>query len=488
MLFIREGATIDIPIGPFVAVGDGFTPVTNFVEGSADEAEAILHDNGTVVDISAYTLVAITTADGWYHLTLQTGISNTVGHVTIVYHDDSLCLPVFNQFTVIEATAYDAMFKSGATIGDDLILIRSDTSDVLSALADATIGLAALETIASDTESNVVVVAADVQLSQSEISQIHSRLVVMDAELTVISDQVVTVESEVSEILVDTSTTLEDFASDTKSILNDATVGLAALEVITSNTHSRLVVLDAELTVISDQVASVLVDTTPLEDFASDTYSILTDATIGLDALETIASDTESNVVVAVAAIATIESEVSAILVDTGTTLENQVASILVDTKTTLQNQVASILVDTKTTLPAEHTIIRSDTSDVLSRLVVMDAELTVISDQVAAVESEVSQILSDTTAIHTQTTAIPSDVNAEVLDVLNVDTFAELSGIPAASSSIVDKVNWLFALARNKLTETSTTLTVRNDADSGDIAAATVSDDATTATRGEFT
>ena len=42
--------------------------------------------------------------------------------------------------------------------------------------------------------------------------------------------------------------------------------------------------------------------------------------------------------------------------------------------------------------------------------------------------------------------TATPSEVNAEVLDVLNTDTFAELSGVPAATSTLVDKINWLFA------------------------------------------
>ena len=78
--------------------------------------------------------------------------------------------------------------------------------------------------------------------------------------------------------------------------------------------------------------------------------------------------------------------------------------------------------------------------------------------------------------------------VNAEVLDVLNVDTFAEPAAIPAATASLVDKLSWIYTLNRNKLTQTATTLTVRNDADGADIAASTVSDDATTFTRGEYT
>lgn len=114
MKFLRQGATHKVVLGPAVAVGDGFTPVTTLALSSADEAEAILHDNGTVVDISGYTWAAITTADGYYHLTLQSGISNTVGHMTVVVNDDSLCLPLREDFTILEEAVYDALFASSA--------------------------------------------------------------------------------------------------------------------------------------------------------------------------------------------------------------------------------------------------------------------------------------------------------------------------------------------------------------------------------------
>jgi len=114
MLYIRQGATHKVVIGPVVAVANGYVPVTTLSLATADEAEAILHDNGTVVDISGYTFAAITSADGYYHLTLQSGISNTVGHLTIVINDDSLCLPVKAEFTVVEEAVYDAFFASSA--------------------------------------------------------------------------------------------------------------------------------------------------------------------------------------------------------------------------------------------------------------------------------------------------------------------------------------------------------------------------------------
>lgn len=134
MLFIRQGATHKVVLGPAVAVGDGFTPVANLDVATADEAEAILHDNGTVVDISGYTWAAVATADGYYHLTLQNAISGTVGHLTIVINDDSLCLPLRADFTILDTAPYDANFKdaaAGPALASDVTTAHSTTDGKL---------------------------------------------------------------------------------------------------------------------------------------------------------------------------------------------------------------------------------------------------------------------------------------------------------------------------------------------------------------------
>ena len=79
------------------------------------------------------------------------------------------------------------------------------------------------------------------------------------------------------------------------------------------------------------------------------------------------------------------------------------------------------------------------------------------------------------------------AEINAEMVDVLLTDTLAELGAVPAANASIGDKINWIFLLARTRVTQTSTTQLVRNDADSATIGTSTVSDDGTTFIRGEF-
>ena len=83
--------------------------------------------------------------------------------------------------------------------------------------------------------------------------------------------------------------------------------------------------------------------------------------------------------------------------------------------------------------------------------------------------------------------TLTAGQVNAEVVDALATDTYAEPGSVPAATASLAAKVNWLFMLARNKRLTTASADKVRNDADSGDVATATLSDDGTTFTRGEY-
>ncbi len=83
--------------------------------------------------------------------------------------------------------------------------------------------------------------------------------------------------------------------------------------------------------------------------------------------------------------------------------------------------------------------------------------------------------------------TLTAGDVNAQMVDVLVTDTYGEPSGVPAATSSLKDKINWLFVLARNKRLTTATADKVRNDGDSGDVGTAVLSDDGSTFTRGEY-
>ena len=61
----------------------------------------------------------------------------------------------------------------------------------------------------------------------------------------------------------------------------------------------------------------------------------------------------------------------------------------------------------------------------------------------------------------------------------------AEPVAVPASNASPLAKLGWIFMLARNKITQTSGTTTVRNNADNANVGSSAVSDDTTTFIRG---
>ena len=84
---------------------------------------------------------------------------------------------------------------------------------------------------------------------------------------------------------------------------------------------------------------------------------------------------------------------------------------------------------------------------------------------------------------------ATPAQVNAEVVDALNVDTYAEPGqGTPAATNTIVAKLGYLFKSWRNKTTQTATEYALYNDDAATVDHKAAASDDGATFTRGEVT
>jgi hypothetical protein len=84
---------------------------------------------------------------------------------------------------------------------------------------------------------------------------------------------------------------------------------------------------------------------------------------------------------------------------------------------------------------------------------------------------------------------SVSADIAAVRVDTQLVTTTAqaELSAVPASNASPLSKLNWLFLVARNKLTQTSTQQKVLANDGVTVVGTSAVSDDGTTATRGVF-
>lgn len=176
---LRQSTQVVVHVGPFVDVTDGFTPEVGITLSGADEAELLKAGATTTTDISAATWAAITGADGWYALTLTTSHTDTVGTLTVVVHDDSVCLPVLARFQVVEENVFDAFYAGSAALGTDVAAILTDTGTTLQAELD---GIQAdTEDIQSRLPAALVGGAMDADVSNIQANVVNASALATDA-------------------------------------------------------------------------------------------------------------------------------------------------------------------------------------------------------------------------------------------------------------------------------------------------------------------
>lgn len=113
--YLKADVGTKIIIGPVVAYDDGVTPVTTLSLGGADSAEMLKHNSASAVSISGYTFASITNAKGLYSMTLATTGLGTEGRMTIFIADADVCLPVKQEYHIVNANVYDSMFAVAAS-------------------------------------------------------------------------------------------------------------------------------------------------------------------------------------------------------------------------------------------------------------------------------------------------------------------------------------------------------------------------------------
>jgi len=129
---------------------------------------------------------------------------------------------------------------------------------------------------------------------------------------------------------------------------------------------------------------------------------------------------------------------------------------------------------------------VRTELATELARIdASVSSRSTYAGGAVASVTAAVALDAASVTAVQSGL-ATPADINAQMLDVLSVDTFAELSSPPAATSSLKDKLTWMFMWFRNKSTETATERKLFADDTTTVISTEAVSDNGTTFTKNE--
>ena len=148
-----------------------------------------------------------------------------------------------------------------------------------------------------------------------------------------------------------------------------------------------------------------------------------------------------------------------------------------------------------------KETDIETDTQDIQARIPAalvsgrIDASVgAVAANAITAAAIATGAIDADAVAADAVTeiqaglsTLTAANVNAEVVDALNVDTYAEIGQeAPAATQTIRKMLGYLYKAWRNKSTQDATTYKLYNDDAATVDQKATCSDDSTTFTRGE--
>jgi hypothetical protein len=123
---LKQSTAVTARIGCFVDATNGVTPETGVTLGAADQAEILKH-SGATVDISGATWAAVTGAAGWYDLSLTTSHTDTLGMMTVIVQDESVCLPVWKDFMVVPANVYESLvndieFLSVTTLENDVTI------------------------------------------------------------------------------------------------------------------------------------------------------------------------------------------------------------------------------------------------------------------------------------------------------------------------------------------------------------------------------
>lgn len=161
-------------------------------------------------------------------------------------------------------------------------------------------------------------------------------------------------------------------------------------------------------------------------------------------------------------------TDIDAILVDTGTTLDGRLPAALVSGRIDASVGAMAANVLTATAINAD----------------------AITAAKVAAdVTTEIQSGLATAASIAALNNLSAAQVNAEVVDALATDTYAEPGqGTPAATTSLAAKINYLYKNWRNRKTQTSTTWSLYNDDATTVDQKSTVADDGTTGSKTEVT
>jgi hypothetical protein len=152
-MFLRQSTIQIVKFGPGLDAGDGVALETGLATAmdNATTGIRISKDGGNYVDRNSSTAPAYDEM-GDYDVTLDATDTNTVGVLRMIFEESATCLPIWQEYYVVEEAVYDAFFAASsagipsipanwitaAGINADAITAAKVAADVHAESADAT--------------------------------------------------------------------------------------------------------------------------------------------------------------------------------------------------------------------------------------------------------------------------------------------------------------------------------------------------------------
>lgn len=112
MRFLKFATAVDLPIGPFLSGSDGVTAMTAL---TITQPDVRLKKNGAAWAQKAAAQTLSHEENGFYEVTLDATDTDTLGHLRVAVFEGGspTVVPVWEDFQVIPAEVYDALFGAG---------------------------------------------------------------------------------------------------------------------------------------------------------------------------------------------------------------------------------------------------------------------------------------------------------------------------------------------------------------------------------------
>lgn len=387
---------------------------------------------------------------------------------------------IASRVDVVLASRLSDILSAATQTNSRVLVVQSMTSDVQSKLSDVESNLLSLLTTtgvqmnASSLSDIRSALAAGVPLDASTMSDIRSAVAAVTVNLTAsdISDIASAVAAAVttinaSDISDIASAVRAILASDLSDILSAAQQGNSRVLVVqsmASDAHSAALL---GASAASDAHSAIVVVQSRLSDFDSRMVSDISDVRSQLTVIQSMASDAHS----------------AALLGASAASDAHSMATVAASRALLNQSRISDVY-SMLSGLDSEFSSrVPGNFSDMLSDIqVAADAA----ASRALVIRSGVSDVQSALAAGVDLGASALSDLRSVVAAHGVQRAGADITAVPAVTGTLADKVDWMFALSRNRVDQTSTQQKVYNDAAS-QIASAAVSDDGVTFQRGEW-